>query len=75
MVKESDVDPVLLLLALAQLQKIGWSGSKAIGFYLYSFATSVISAVSEWKADGSKKGRQGDAVPGAVHPKVVPKYL
>lgn len=34
----------------------------------------MIIAVPEWKVDGSKRGCHGDALPGAVQPKVLLRY-
>lgn len=74
MIGDCEVDPVLVLLAYARLNEIDRSDSEALGWCLYDFATAIIFAVLEWKANGSKRDRHVTAFSGAVHPKVVLRY-
>lgn len=53
--------------------EIDRSDSEALGWYLYSFAMAMKIAVPECKADGAKRGRHGDSLPGVEHLKVVPR--
>lgn len=63
------------LLAFARASEIDWTDAEAQVWYFYDCALVMIVAVSEWKANGSKRGRHGNALPGAVHPKVVLRYV
>lgn len=57
------------------MKEIDWLDSKALSWYLYDFATAMIIVVSGWKADETKRGRTGDALPSAVDPEEKPKYF
>lgn len=46
-----------------------------LGCYLYDFASAMIIAIPEWKAEGFRRGRHGHTLPGAVNSRVVSRYV
>lgn len=69
------VDPVSTLLMFMRASEADWTDAEALGWYLYDLASVMIIAASEWKADGYKRSRHGDALPSAVHSKIVLRYV
>lgn len=74
-ISDCEVDQAVELLAFARSNEMGWTNSEVLGWYLKEFALAMIIAVLNRRADGCKRGRHGDALPGALHPKVVPRYV
>lgn len=67
-------DPMSEPLTSARMNKSHWWNTKVWGLYLYNFTVATITAVLVWKVDAFERDRSGDALPGVVHPKVVPRY-
>lgn len=70
-ISDCEVDHIIEFLAYAQMNKLDWSDIEASGWYLYDFATVIKFEIPECEADGAKRGRDCDALPCVVHPKVV----
>lgn len=68
-------DQIAPLLAFARAHKIDWADSEATGCFLYDFALAMIIAVPKRNSDWCKRGHHNDPLPGAVHTKVVPRYV
>lgn len=50
-------------------------GLGVVGWFVYDFASALTTAIPEWNADGRKRGRVEDPLPGAVYSRVAPKYV
>lgn len=68
-------DQLAALLAFARADKIDGMDLEVLGWLLYNLSASTINAVLKRQADGLRKSRHGNALTGAVHPKVVPRYV
>lgn len=64
---------MLARLAYKRINEKDLSDPESLTWYFYVFATAMIVAIQEWKANERKRDCHGHASSGAVHPKAVPK--
>lgn len=63
------------LFAFARANEAGWTDLEALGWYLTSPASEMIIAVPKRKADGCRRRRHCDVIPGTVNPEVLSRYV
>lgn len=69
------IGPVSVLLVLARANEIDCEDLEASSCYPYDFASTMIIAVLQRKANSCEQGRHDNALSGTVHPKNVPKIV